>query len=278
MSFKRILAYQDDSVACHNWTQIAATFAASHGASLTGLNVEEASAGQVAFDTDISSLLQAAQSRVATERDRRIRQQFAKTMKQSAIDYHWRSVAGDAPVMVRRAARFFDLVFTGQPDERTSDIHGGMRTLEHLLVGSGRPVVVIPNGWIAPLEAKRIVIGWDGSREAVRAMQDAMPLLQTADNVTIVTVLSGDERRPTSDSTPSELAALLQAHGIRGSARAVMSEDRRSGKILLKCAAEEQADLLVLGAYGHSRLMGMVLGGVTRHVLRHAVTPVLMSH
>jgi nucleotide-binding universal stress UspA family protein len=146
---------------------------------------------------------------------------------------------------------------------------------EQMILASGRPCLLLPDAWSAERQARRIVVGWNGGREATRAIADAMPLLIAADSVHLV-VVSEPKDRLLHDADPgADMATHLARQGVpialeqcgRGEAGAVMLE---------RCAATD-ADLLVMGAMGRSRISEVIFGGATRTVLENANLPVLLS-
>lgn len=146
---------------------------------------------------------------------------------------------------------------------------------EAVVFGSGRPVVILPPGPVAG-DPRQVVIAWDGSRVAARAAADALALLGEAAEVTIVSVLN--EKPLPADDLGDRLAARLVERGIRATAEPLELEDQPIGATLQDFALRKGAGMLVMGAYGHSRLRDFVLGGATRTILEDLRLPVLMSH
>jgi nucleotide-binding universal stress UspA family protein len=144
------------------------------------------------------------------------------------------------------------------------------------LFGSGRPVVLLPSQRRRLQALDRIMLAWDYSREAARALADAMPLLGRAREVRVVTVLG--EKHVNSHATRGDLEKLLCAHGLRYSLSNVALDGDDIGPFLMDQAVAADADLLVMGGYGHTRLREFVLGGATRGVLREPLLPVFLSH
>lgn len=181
---------------------------------------------------------------------------------------------GETPQDLAVRARFHDLAIVRRP---ISHDGAGHALAERIALASGTPCLIVPDKPPRTPNFARIVVGWNGSREAKRAMQDAMPLLQRAANVELLEVDGA------SGETPAFLARegalrFLAHHGVTARLHRVNPQGEDAGAVLLhKCAALE-ADLLVMGAYGHSRTKEMVLGGATRTVLARAGLPVLLSH
>jgi nucleotide-binding universal stress UspA family protein len=168
------------------------------------------------------------------------------------------------------AGRSHDLVLLSiAPDA------GGQReAAEALLFGSGGPVVLFPEA-ASSMHLRNVAIGWDGGRAAARAVRDALPVLRTAQSVTILTEAEEKDIAPASVAT---LLGYLEGHGIATERRRIRAGSRPVGDVLQEEAVAGDAGLLVMGAYGHNRLREFVLGGATRSVLTRLRLPTLMSH
>jgi nucleotide-binding universal stress UspA family protein len=173
-----------------------------------------------------------------------------------------------------RIARRFDLAIVGQtePDSRTvEDI-----IAEATLFESGRPMIIVPYIQKAPLKLDNVMVCWDGSRQAARAIGDAMPLLVKAGRVEIVIVTS--ERGKQDEIEGADIGQHLARHGLKITVNRMSGGDVDVADALLSHAADSGTDFMVMGGYGHSRLREFVLGGVTYSILRSMTLPVLMSH
>jgi nucleotide-binding universal stress UspA family protein len=184
----------------------------------------------------------------------------------------WRDVEGSLLEAMRRQARYPDLIVVGQGREAADDPRG---LPEDLVLTAGRPVLVVPRYNAFPTIGERVVVAWNGSREAARAVNDALPLLEHAQTVTVLSIdpEDADRRTPSADIT-----LHLVRHGVQAVAAQTRGANRAVGEVLLSYATDLGADLLVAGAYGHTRLREMVLGGMTRHLLQTMAIPVFMSH
>ncbi len=166
--------------------------------------------------------------------------------------------------------RLSDLIVMARPG---AEEEGGLSaTFDAALFDSGRPVLLVPTTPTRGL-GSTVAIAWDRSREATRAVGAALPLLTAAEKVVILTA-----SEPGREAEPSELAAYLALHGVEARTWAFTLGTGSLGDALLAEAGKAVADLLVMGAYGHSRLREMVLGGVTRSILGDAAIPVLLMH
>lgn len=148
--------------------------------------------------------------------------------------------------------------------------------IEAVLFNSGRPVLIVPYIQKAAFSVKRVVICWDGSRAAARAVADSLPLIAKANNVQVLTVVTGkfDEN----DVSGADIAEHLARYKLRTELTRLPAPDIDVASAVLSHAADVNADLIVMGAYGHSRLRDFVLGGATRGILQSMTVPTLMSH
>jgi nucleotide-binding universal stress UspA family protein len=172
-----------------------------------------------------------------------------------------------------RIARRFDvsIVRQSEPGKDTANA----LIIEAALFGSGRPVVIIPDIYRGGATFERIMVCWDGSRSAARAIGDAMPFLERSAAVEVVIV--GD--RPKSSEIPgADIAQHLARHGTNAEVREIVAPGVDAANVLLSHAADSSVDLIVMGGYGHSRFREFVLGGVTRSILSRMTVPALMSH
>jgi len=180
------------------------------------------------------------------------------------------------PERLVRHARHADLAILGQP-EPDDPSGAGMRLVEAALLGSGRPLLVVP--WIgaAGMPPRRVLAAWDGSAPAARALGDALPLLRRAERVALVVVDPERLGGRVGERPGADMAAHLARHGARVEVQAVPSGGLATADVLLDFAADTGADLLVMGGYGHSRLRELAFGGTTRDVLARMTVPVLLA-
>ena len=180
------------------------------------------------------------------------------------------------PDRLVRQARHADLAILGQP-EPDEPSGTGMRLVEAALLGSGRPILVVP--WIgaAGLPPRRVLAAWDGSAPAARALGDALPLLRRAERVSLVVVDPERLGGRVGEQPGADMATHLARHGVRVEVQAVPSGGLATADVLLDLAADTGADLLVMGGYGHSRLRELAFGGTTRDVLARMTAPVLLA-
>ncbi len=173
-----------------------------------------------------------------------------------------------------RIARHFDLSIVGQAEPETSAVEKTI--VEATLFDSGRPVIVVPYIQKAPLELDRVMVCWDGSRAAARAIADALPLLERAGLVEVVII--ANERGKQDEIEGADIGQHLARHRLNVEVQRIDCGHLDVANALLSHAADSGADFIVMGGYGHSRMREFVLGGATRSILRSMTTPVLMSH
>jgi nucleotide-binding universal stress UspA family protein len=211
--------------------------------------------------------------------ERRVADEFAKaeaafrraTGTRNLVE--WRQAATSPTGYILRQARAADLMVAGRPPHSDSTPRRMGIDCGDLVMNAGRPVLFVPPH-VDQLWAKRVVIGWNETREARRAIWDSLPLLKTAKDVFVVSVDSED----IDDTGANDVAAYLACHGVNVSARGWPAPARAVADELIRIAESESADLIVCGAYGHSRAREWVLGGVTRDLLDHASMCCLMAH
>jgi nucleotide-binding universal stress UspA family protein len=171
-------------------------------------------------------------------------------------------------------ARRFDLAIIGQAKPDSSSVEEMIA--ESTLFESGRPMIVVPYIQKEPLMLDQVMVCWDGSRPAARAIADAMPLLERAGKVELVIV--DKDRGKRDEIEGADMGQHLARHGLDVDVKRVAGGDIDVADALLSHAADAGATFMVMGGYGHSRLREFILGGVTHTILRSMTIPVLMSH
>jgi len=179
----------------------------------------------------------------------------------------WIEVVGHVNDEVARRGRLADLVVVGRSIQEMIPAD----TLNAALFETGRPVLLAPPKPLPSL-GRRVAVAWNGSTEAARAVTAALPFLARAQAVTVVTAVAGDS------GAASDMTSYLALHGVDAAIREVPLAGLSVGEALLDAVAQMEADLLVMGAYTHSRMREMILGGVTRHMLDRTEIPLLMAH
>ena len=190
----------------------------------------------------------------------------------TGVSAEWRVDQGPKADVVARHAHYCDLVIAGQ---RNPDQPAGGDVPDGLLLSIGRPILILPYVSQSADIGKRIMIAWNASPQATRAVHDAIPIMSQADHVDVIAINpnGGHGEIPCAD-----ISLHLTRHGIKCEAQSITVNDIGVADMLLSRAADQSADMIVMGAYGHARWREWVFGGVTAHMLDHMTVPVLMAH
>ena len=211
-------------------------------------------------------------------RNKLARALFDDEIARRTLSTEWRSATGFPIDVAAVQARYVDLIVLGQLDPEDTRATVTSPRPEDIALSAGRPVLIIPYVGHFEVIGRRILVAWDASREATRAVNDAMPLLASAAGVTVLTIDPPIGRTEHGDIPGADTALHLARHGVSASVEKTVAGSVGIGDVLLSRASDLGADLLVTGAYGHSRVRELVLGGATRTVLNSMTLPVLMSH
>jgi nucleotide-binding universal stress UspA family protein len=275
MNYRTLLVHLDDSSHSDARVEFALDLAQKHDAHLIGLYVVCQDLFRPLFSEGDSLRLAIIEAQ-SKRRGENAHARFLAAGERAGRAVEWRAPAGPASDVATLHARHADLLIVGQQDPDDPASYIARNFLADLLMGCGRPVLALPYAGRVRTFAENVLIAWDGSREAARAVADALPLLRRARFVTVSVVhrLRGLEAPQGID-----VAAFLQRHGIHASFSTVPRvAGIGAGETLLNRLSDLHADLLVMGAYGHPRVQERVLGGVTRTMLETMTVPVLMSH
>jgi len=276
MSFKSLLVHVDQSEGVEDHLKTAFSFAVKHDAHVTGLGVfdgfEFAHSFMVSLPADVAKIYKKHRLEGYVE--------IKKLFEEISTANHWQDrsdwvVVNDDPVKtLDNYSRYHDLVVVRQPSEEFFDTPS---LPDSLVLQSVRPLLLLPRArWVDEI-GRNVLIAWNGGREAARAITDALPILKRADNVTLVNVNAQNEGKLSN----FDMTIFLERHGVKvGTTKAINVEKRdiTIGGAVLDEAARFEADLIVMGAYGHSRFREYLLGGVTNHLLKHSTLPVFMAH
>jgi len=190
----------------------------------------------------------------------------------SGLSFSWLDDAPEGEDIVGSYGRAFDLIVLSRPDATSLGLHH--RALESGLFESGRPILLSPPSPPNQI-ATNVLIAWNGSTEQTRAIAFAMPLLQQAERVKVLTIPGG---AGVPGPSGEQLTRSLQRNGIPATPLTVELDGRSTGETILATAASQDCDLLIKGAYTQSRLRELIFGGATRHILANATLPVFMAH
>ncbi|AJP60173.1 hypothetical protein UC34_25065 (plasmid) [Pandoraea vervacti] len=281
MSYRTLLVHVDNSDQCRARVAFAAAMAARLPAHLTGLylpfrpeNCTAAAPTSRRFagdplrpESDVRRLAYAERT-------------FSDVCDRQALVAEWLAPQSDDSCReMRTRARYTDLVIVGQEDRNDPETSPSLAFVDSVVLNSGRPVLILPYAGAPPTTFENILLAWDGGREAARAMVDALPLLRAAKVVRITNVRRADGSISLGPIPGADIAIFAARHGVPVEVTPELGgNDVDIGERLLSRAADHNAQLIVMGAYGHSRMQEWVLGGVTRTMLERMRIPVMMSH
>lgn len=278
MGLKDILVHVDRSSRCEARLEAAINLAADHDAHLIGLYVLTYARipGYIRAEINEDVLkFQIESARAAAEKAETM---FNDRVGRAGVKAEWRCVEGDLLPVLSLHARYADIAIVGQRDPEWKDTGDDPGMPDQLVLSIGRPVLVIPHVGQYPVIGKRVMVAWDASRLATRAVNDALPLLVKAKKVAVIAVNPEGGEEGHGEIPSADICLHLARHGVKAEAQHIYAKDMSVGDMMLSRAADEGIDLIVTGAYGHARWRELVLGGVTRYLLNHMTVPVLMSH
>ena len=229
-------------------------------------------AGPTLGDTVPTSISPASRE---AERAEQVEELFRTELRAHGLGGEWHLLSPGETAVFIDLAKSFDLTILGQlsPEIRST----GFRP-DEIVIATGRPVLVVPYAGAFDTVGRRALVAWDGTREAARAANDALPLLENAEAVTVMFVGARETALEEHHPSIERMVHHLQRHGIAARAEETLEGDLRISDVLLSRAADLAVDLLVAGAYHHSQLREALVGGVSRELLDHMTVPVLMSH
>jgi len=276
MSYKTILVHIDPGKRCATRVEVAIRLAQKHNAHLVALHASAPFEPPGYVLAEMGPAIIEAQKHATAAELARTESEFVKQTSAAGLrSAEWRTAVDDPVDAMTLHARYADLVVIGQGEiSDGSNIAADFPA--RLVLAAGRPVLILPCvGKFATL-GKRVLVAWNASREATRAVTDAIPLLQLAETVHVMAVNPSPGEH---GKVPgADIGLYLARHGVRVDVKTDHGAEIDVGNELLSRAADLDADLIVMGGYGHSRLKEWVLGGATRTILESMTAPVLMSH
>jgi nucleotide-binding universal stress UspA family protein len=276
MALKNIEVFVDATPEGDKRVDYAAALAHQSGAHLAGIHV--VSAARPEHRTDYYVVGKAIRASLAWQKavdeaaTTTVRRRFEAISAKRDLSAEFRVIRRGGPDEdLILSSLHSDLVVIGQ---RELQQLAGYLSPERLLFASGAPILVVPSGWKSEPIGQKILVGWNASREARRAVADALPFLVAAPSVTLLVVDSNDRH---GEEPGADIALYLARHGVHVEVEQVASRGSPVADIILSYATDHGVDLIVIGAYSHARSVEMVFGGVTRTLLRQAPIPVLTS-
>lgn len=273
--YRTLLVHAGPSLASTHRVELAASLARRFQARLIGLGAENCEP-VAAVDPYAGQLVGEVYEQMMRQVDADLKAAEAAFLRDAAGgDIEWRVERTTPGVAMARAARAADLIITTTDEARGRDLYVALDPVDIILT-SGRPVLVAPSG-DGHLSAEKIVVAWKDTREARRAVADAMPFLVRAQDVRVQSICEPDEAGYAQTSA-DDVAAALRRHGVPARGEVRVASDAAVAVELNAAADDLGADLIVTGAYGHSRVLEWALGGVTRSLLQKPKRYLLLSH
>ena len=276
MPYRTFLVHVDNGKYCPARLEMAINLAKRYNAHLVGLHALTAVRLPAYAIAEAGATLIEAQKAVAREQASRAESLFLKATGGAGLtSVEWRVSTDDAVDATILHARYADMVVLGHPRERDgSGVE--MDFPERVVLSAGRPVLMVPYAGKFEGVGKRVLVAWNASREATRALTDAIPLLREAEQVHVVAF--NPEGTAHGAVPGADIGLYLARHNVPVEVSYHRADDIDVGNQLLSRVADLGVDLIVMGAYGHSRLRELVMGGATRTILESMTAPVLLSH
>jgi len=278
MPIKTILVYLPNGRTAAAILEPVVTIAAARSAHVIGLHLIPQVPEYGEFPADVSEEVISRIQKAGQDAARETKQAFEGTLQNSGLTYEWRcfnaSYAAGSDAIVRNA-HGADLVVCGAQSEDLPDAWNDFS--EIALMGGGRPVLILPTLKPQKSVARNVIIAWNDTREAARAVYDSLDLIKDAASVRAVTVIQRESERAAAETLGADLIANLTRHGITARSEVAYAGDNGAADAIVRLMGQE-CDLLVMGGYSKSRFREMLFGGVSRDVLRQVPVATFVSH
>ena len=265
MAYKDILVYADANKSAITRFDVAATLAAAHKTHLAALHVSVPPFIPMDGGLAMSPSLIEWQEEFQSQQTEKAKQAVDAAKRRTGQDMEWRAARGDMIDTTLLHCRYADLAVVSQSGAENDEPLDADELPEAIVMGAGRPALIVPRYGKFDTVGDRVLVAWNRTRESTRAVHDALPILMRAKSVTVMEV--NPDRGGAPHIAGADIARHLARHGVKAEVSSTTAGDIDVGDIILARAADLGADLLVMGAYGHSRLREFTLGGVTRHLL-----------
>lgn len=279
---KDLLAYYDNEAAGQKALEMISQLASAHDAHVTVVaaspNVFTPSTMPQANGTSVAMIEEIAKSKTYAEAEvERMARSITNALSSTGLSFEIHKVSADIETVIESLTthtRHRDLLIIGHTSGE-SRVYDAL--VKATVFQSGRPVILVPQSFKIKSYPKKVLVAWDGGKEATRSIHDALPLLKKAQRVTLLTVGYGSDGGY-GEQPGADMAAHLSRHGLKVEVQHDKETSSLPEQVILHKASQEGYDLVVMGAYGHSRVMEWVLGSVTRTVLKEMAVPVFLSH
>ncbi|MCP4431369.1 MAG: universal stress protein [Gammaproteobacteria bacterium] len=277
MTIKNLLVHIDHSQACQHRVKAAIDLSRQFDARLTALFVVP--------DYFVPSYVEAQISTdVITQINDQARERAEQTMERVKLQITEAGLSVDSYIedgnlinMLTGYARYTDLLILGQNQPNDPD-NLSDALADHLVLEAGSPCLVVPHTGCRQTLGNRVLLAWNESRESARALKDALPLLKQANMVTVLFIKPKSHNEEQTEMQKNVIRGYLADHDIDADISTCIDSQHTTGDVMLAEAIDNDIDLIVMGAYGHSRLREIILGGATRHLLQQMTVPVFISH
>ncbi len=274
MAIKNILIHLTHDPRNEARTETALSLARRHDSHVTALYISvppQVPAYVMAYIPPDVLEKQAAES---VSRAERAKGRFIERCERAGVPYEWRQTEGDPRTLMAFQSHYADVVVVGQTGSGDDVAEGSENLADELVLTSGRPVLVVPYVGSYTEFGNTVLLAWNSTRESARAVHDAMDVLKKASKVIVFTVNGS----PAGHIPGADIATHLARHGVKAETHHTVARDISVGDAILGAVSDYGADLVVMGAYGHSRVRELALGGATRTLLETMTVPVMMSH
>ncbi|MET3108532.1 nucleotide-binding universal stress UspA family protein [Oxalobacteraceae bacterium GrIS 2.11] len=275
MSYSSVVVFLDNSSASKKRLEFAFQFAQKHRAHLTGIHMSYGPL--LPFDPygQVSGVALDWEAEVK-KKQHESKEYFNQQAKGFDVNVDWDCYRDNLMAEVLARARVADLCIVGQVASGSTDNEISRDFFTHFAINVGRPVLFVPYDKSFPASFEKIVVAWDGGREAGRAISDALPLLREARIVSVISVIP---KKDSSDDLPDvDIGTFLARHKVNVEVEKIERVSSEAAEFILSRVDLKSANLLVMGAFGHSRFSEFILGGMTRSVMKKMNVPVFMSH
>jgi nucleotide-binding universal stress UspA family protein len=280
MSIKTILVYVPSEKSAAAILKPALKIAVERNAHLIGLHLTADLPVYGEFPAEVSEDVIARLQKAGKEAATGAKRAFDEHVRNGApITHEWRCFTASYAAgndLIAKSCRTVDLIVCGKPTDEAPDAWSDFS--ETAIMRSGRPVLIVPGLTPHKTVGEHVVIAWNDTREAARAVFDSLDLIKAASTVRAVTLIEKENQREAAEALGADLIASLARQGVAASLDVSYAGAGSAGEAILSRLLEEGCDLLVMGGYSHSRLREMIFGGASRDILRDTWVPTLVSH
>ncbi|MFV2031121.1 MAG: universal stress protein [Gammaproteobacteria bacterium] len=274
MAFKKILIHADSSAACDHRVRLAMRLAKQQLAELASVYIVPDYFLPTYYEAQISPEIIERSDRLAREKAQKAQNHYQREATEAGMSMNVHIEQGSLISKLCTYARYADLLVLGQSNPDDPD-NMSEALADNLVLEGGVPCLVVPEAEPVESIGERVLVAWNASRESARALRDSLPILMQAERVVLLSAGSeSDDEREDRISISNYLAL----NGINAELRVESGNGAPPGETIVSSASAMNADLIVMGAYGHSRLRELVLGGATRHLLHNMPVPIFISH